>query len=50
MYFVVILHKFNVSWMLSKLLLVVDNTKYDANLVIIPNVLSEKICTIFQPN
>ena len=31
---------------------VVDNTKYEANLVIlvIPNVLSEKKCTIFRPN
>ena len=29
---------------------VVDNTKYEANLVIIPHVLSEKRCMIFRPN
>ena len=29
---------------------IVDNTKYEANLVLIPHVLSEKRCTIFRPN
>ena len=33
--------------MFSGLLHVVDNTKYEANLVIIPHVLSEKRCTLF---